>query len=52
MKDLLNTKDCYYEDKSKDINKQLDYWENCNRYFQCDDVALLNDILRDKNNGW
>ena len=52
MTNLLNSKKCPYN-KSMDISKksykdtckQLDYCNQCNRYFQCDKVAELNDRL-------
>lgn len=53
MEDLSNTKKCYYHRGNTDcsewqadrVNEQLDYCDNCSRYYSCRDVAYLNDRL-------
>ena len=58
MADLLNTDKCYYSRGNTDcsewqagqVNQQLDYCENCDRYSQCHDVAVLNDRLVELEN--
>lgn len=51
--DLLNTGNCYYSRGNTDcskwdrdrVNKQLDYCNNCTRYYNCNNVTVLNDRL-------
>ena len=55
MADLLNSKQCYYSRGNTDCSEwdysrcsqQLDFCENCDRYSQCHDVAVLNDRLKE-----
>ena len=40
------TSEMVYKMTETELNKTLDNCENCDRYYQCDTVALMNDELK------